>query len=260
METFPHKLDRTVVIRATPDAVFRHFTDTPRWARWWGKGSTIDSRPGGRLYVRHPDGTESAGEVIEVQPPKRIVFTFGFVSGKPIPEGSSRVTIVLEPDREGTRIRLTHEFPETAAAARDEHIQGWRFQLSLFANVVTDELNANAAKVADSWFDAWAEPSAEARAAMLRAIARPDVRFHDRFSHLDGLPDVVAHITAAQKFMPGMRLRRTGEPRHCQGMALVDWMATGSDGQERGRGTNAFVFDETGRIDHVTGFWAAPAQ
>ena len=30
-----------------------------------------------------------------------------------------------------------------------------------------------------------------------------------------------------------------------------------ADGQERGRGTNAFVLDADGRITDVTGFWAS---
>jgi uncharacterized protein YndB with AHSA1/START domain len=255
MTTLSQQLDRTVVINATPDVVFRYFTDTPRWASWWGAGSTVDSKPGGKVYVRHPDGSESAGEVVEVQAPKRFVFTYGYVSGKPFPAGGSRVTVVLEPDAAGTRLMLKHEFPDTAAVARDEHVQGWRFQLSLFANVVTNEVNAGAAKVADAWFEAWAEPDAKKREAALRGIAIEDVRFQDRFSHLEGMADVIAHITAAQKFMPGMRLRRSGDLRHCQGMALVNWIATGSDDVERGKGTNAFIFDPAGRIEWVTGFW-----
>jgi hypothetical protein len=52
-----------------------------------------------------------------------------------------------------------------------------------------------------------------------------------------------------------MRLRRSGDLRHCQGMALVNWIATGSDDVERGKGTNAFIFDPAGRIEWVTGFW-----
>jgi hypothetical protein len=40
---------------------------------------------------------------------------------------------------------------------------------------------------------------------------------------------------------------------------LADWVAVGSDGQERGRGTNLFVLDADGRIAAVTGFWAAAA-
>jgi uncharacterized protein YndB with AHSA1/START domain len=247
-------LERTVVIHATPQTVFRYFTDSERWARWWGKSSTIDATAGGRVYIRHPDGTEAAGEVLELEPPRRIVFSYGFLSGKPIPAGSSRVAIELSPERAGTMLRLTHELPDESA--RDEHVQGWRFQLSLFANVVSDEVNAGVAEVADAWFDVWAESDAGRRETMLAAIATPEVRFQDRFSNLEGVSDVLAHIAATHRFMPGMRLRRNGGVRHCQGMALCDWIASGPDGAERGRGTNAFVLGPTGRIEWVTGFWS----
>jgi uncharacterized protein YndB with AHSA1/START domain len=40
MTPLPHSLTRTVVIRATPATVFRFFTDSSRWAQWWGAGST----------------------------------------------------------------------------------------------------------------------------------------------------------------------------------------------------------------------------
>jgi len=77
MSALPHRLDRTIHIGATPDTVFRFFTDTPRWAAWWGAGSTIDARPGGPLLIRYPNGIEVAGQVVEVQAPGRIVFTLG---------------------------------------------------------------------------------------------------------------------------------------------------------------------------------------
>ena len=82
------------------------------------------------MYIRHPNGIETLGEVLEVREPERISFTYGFVGGKPMPPGASRVTIRLEPDEAGTRLHLQHEFAE--ANVRDEHVQGWRFQLSLF--------------------------------------------------------------------------------------------------------------------------------
>jgi hypothetical protein len=167
------------------------------------------------------------------------------------------VTIELAQERAGTRLRLTHELADQAA--RDEFVQGWRFQLSLFANVVADEVNANAAKAADAWFDAWAEPDASKREKALRAIASREVRFQDRYSNLDGIDDVLPHVAAAQHFMPGLRMRRNGDVRHCQGMALVDWIVAAGDGTERGRGTNAFVFGPTGKIEWVTGFWSPPA-
>lgn len=253
----PYQLERTVVIHATPERVFRYFTDSARWARWWGAGSTIDATPGGRIFIKHPGGVESAGEVLEVDPPRRIVFTYGFVSGKPIPAGSSRVTIDLEADRAGTRLHLTHELAD--AAARDEHVQGWRFQLSLFANVVADEVNEGAAGAVDAWFAAWAEPDADKRQKLLGSVVAREVRFQDRYSNLDGIEDLMPHIAAAQRFMPGVRMRRVGELRHCQGMVLSDWIASGNDGQQRARGTNAFVLGPAGKIEWVTGFWNAPA-
>src|SRR5262245_21788014 len=171
MTTLPHRLDRTVVIRAGRDAVFRFFTDESRWAAWWGAGSTVEARAGGRLLIRYPDGTEAAGEVLEVRPPSRFAFTYGFVSGKLIPIGGSRVTISLEPDADGTRLQLTHEFAE--AALREEFVQGWRYQLALFANVVTNELHAGAAGRIDAWFRAWGEPDESARRLAFSEIAVP---------------------------------------------------------------------------------------
>src|ERR1700716_863958 len=97
MSTQQLTLDRTVIIQATPATVFGFLTDTPRWAAWWGAGSEIDARPGGRMKIRYPDGTEATGEVTEVRAPERIVFTYGYASGKMIPPGGSRVTIQIAP-------------------------------------------------------------------------------------------------------------------------------------------------------------------
>ena len=250
----PHALERRVIIRARPETVFRYFTDSERWAAWWGQGSTIEPRPGGRLYIRHPNAVESTGEVLEIDPPRRIVYTIGFSSGQPVPEGGSRVTIRLEEDAAGTRLHLRHEFTESAA--RDHHVQGWRYQLAVFANVVADQRLATAQASVDAWFAAWSEPDAERRNALLAATVTRGVRFRDRFSHIDGLGDLEPHLAAVHVFMPGMRLERAGSIRHCQGTVLADWVARGADATEQGRGTNVFDFDVEGRIAEVVGFWA----
>ncbi len=88
MQELPYKLNRTVLIDATPETVFRFFTDSARWAVWWGTGSAIDARPGGEVYIRYPSGVEVVGEVLEVRPPEQISFTYGYASGNPIPPGS----------------------------------------------------------------------------------------------------------------------------------------------------------------------------
>lgn len=58
--------------------------------------------------------------------------------------------------------------------------------------------------------------------------------------------------------MPDVTVERAGEPRHCQGTALVDWVAKRPDGAAMGRGTNLFEFTADGRIERVVGFWATP--
>jgi uncharacterized protein YndB with AHSA1/START domain len=256
MSALAHRLDRTIVINAPREAVFRYFTDSSHWAKWWGAGSTIDSRPGGKIYIKYPEGTEVAGEVIEVSPPERIVFTYGYVKGVPIAAGSSRVTIQLAAAGAATKLTLTHELAD--AALRDQHVQGWRYQLSLFSNVVADEINSGASGAIDSWFDSWAEPDAAVREKMLGKIASSDIRFHDRYSNISGLTELFPHIAAAQHFMPGLRMKRSGDVRHCQGTVLADYSIVGPDGKERATGTNVFVFGATGLIENSTGFMNAP--
>jgi uncharacterized protein YndB with AHSA1/START domain len=251
--TLPHHLERTVLIHARRETVFRFFTDDARWALWWGAGSTIDARPGGRVVIRYPNAVEASGEVIDVSPPARISFTYGYAAGTPIPAGGSRVTIRLDAEGSNTRVCVRHDFAD--AAVRDQHVQGWRYQLSLFANAVANELYAHAADAVDAWLTGWSEVDGAIREAAFARIASPALRFRDQFSAVEGLEDLSAHLAAAQRFMPGIRLRRDGEVRHCQGVVLSHWIARTSGGEERARGTNVFVFDSSGRIESVTGFW-----
>ena len=246
-----HTLDRTVVIQAAPETVFRFFQESPKWASWWGAGSTIDPQPGGKVYIRHPNGIETVGEVVEIVPPERFVFTYGYASGNPIPPGASRVTIRLKPDPAGTRLRLLHEFSDPDV--RDQHVQAWRFQLSLFSNAVADEVFADAAALVDSWFEAWADTNPESRNDTFAGIAAPTITFRNRYSALEGLSDLTAHVAAAQRFMPGVRLERKGDVRHCQGVVLADWVSRNSDGQELTAGSSVFVFGPDRKFTAVTG-------
>lgn len=253
MTGFDHVLERTVTIAARRETVFRYFTDSGRFAAWWGEGSTIEPRPGGAVRIRFPNGIVAGGEVLEIDPVERIVFTYGFESGKPISIGASRVTVRLEETPRGTLVRLRHELP--TAAARDEHVQGWRYQLAVFANVVAKEEHAGVGDRIDRFFAVWTETEAAKRRAALAEIATEDLAFRDPYSCTVGIDDLVAHVGAAQVHMPGVRLERRGEVRQCQGTAVVDWVAKTADGSERGKGSNVFDLAPDGRITHATGLW-----
>jgi uncharacterized protein YndB with AHSA1/START domain len=249
--TSEYVLERTVLIRATQETVFRYFTDSTRFAAWWGKGSQIDSRPGGAVKIVYPGGVVASGEVIEIAAPERVVFTYGYEDpSKPIRPGASRVTITLaRADGDaGTLVRLVHDrLPDEAT--RDMHVPGWRFQLALFANVAANEQHAALVERIDGWFAAW-------NGASLPSVTQ-DVSLRDAYACVTGREELGAHIAAARVHMP-LTLVRTGEPRHCQGAALCDWAASSGDGTVRARGTNLFEFAADGRIHAVTGFWAAP--
>ena len=253
MTGLDYVLDRTVTIAARRETVFRYFTDSERFAAWWGAGSGIEPKPGGAVRIHFPNGVVAGGEVVEIAPVERVVFTYGFASGQPIPLGASRVTITLEETARGTVVRLKHELP--SAEVRDEHVQGWRYQLAVFANVVAREAHAGVGALADRFFAAWGEADAAKRQAGLGAIAVETLAFRDPYSCTEGLDDLVAHIAASQRFMPGVVLERQGDARQCQGAALVDWAVRGPDGAVRAKGTSIFELAPDGRIARVTGIW-----
>lgn len=255
---FAFRLDRSVVIHAEPKVVFRFFEESDRWASWWGAGSTIESKRRGRIVIRHGEGVDVVGEVIEVEPPERIVFSYGFLDRKAEPAGNSRVTIALEPLGQSTRLTLTHEFND--AAARDEHVQGWRFQLSLFANVVANEVHAGAAQAVDGWFSAWSIADPIARRDAFARVSSSDIGLRDRFSLIDGLDDLVAHTAAYQRFFPGIRFERRGEIRHCQGIVLADWVTHAGEVTTGLNGTCCFTFNTDNHIEAVINFISSPSD
>ena len=254
-EKLEFALEREIVIRAPRALVFRYFTDSTRFARWWGAGSTIEGRPGGRMKIVYPGGTTASGEVLEIVPEERVVFSYGYdAPDKPIAPGGSRVSVTLADHPQGTLLRFKHEVAD--AATRDMHVAGWRYHLSVFANVASDEAHAGADGIADRWFAAWNEPDAAARRRAFAALATSEIAFEDAYSSIRGLDELDAHVANARVHMPGITLARSGAPRHCQGTLLVDWSATLPDGKAVGRGTSVFELDGQARIARAIGFWA----
>ena len=255
MNPHDHSLERVVVIRARRETVFRFFTDSGRIAAWWGAGSSVDPRPGGAVRIRYPNAVEATGEIVELKAPERFVFTYGYPDpSKGVPPGGSRVTITLEAVAEGTRLRLVHDLAN--AKSRDAHLAGWPYQLAVFSTVVAAEEHAGVAAKADAWFRGWAEHDPAKRRSLLEEAVASSIEFRDPYGCVAGLEDLERHIAQVQTFMPGLTLQRDGDPRQCQGTALVQWVMRSPDGTERGRGTNVIDLAPDGRFRKVTGISA----
>ncbi len=246
-------IHREALLRAARATVHGFLSDSARFAAWWGAGSTIEPRVGGKVLIRFVNAVEVGGDVLEFVPRERIVFTYGFRDPAKKPAwGGSRVAFQLSDRPEGTLLALDHEFPDVAS--RDGHVDGWGYQLAVLAGLVAREQHAHVAERVDGWFAAWSSDDPSERAWLLEKAAADGVRFRDAWAVTDGRDELLAHVRAARRHMPGVRIERVGEPRHVQGAVLVEWQARGTDGKTVLRGTSAFELAPDGRIAGGVGF------
>jgi uncharacterized protein YndB with AHSA1/START domain len=246
-------LERTIVIRAQRETVFRFFTDSNLFADWWGEGSEIHPKVGAAVKIHYPNGVGVSGEILEIEPNEKIVFTYGYDSGQPIPPGASRVTITLRDHSEGTELHLRHEFAD--ASIRDFHVGGWRYQLALFANAVTREQNKYLDSIVDAYLACWGTQNAAERMQRLTKAVSGEVEFHDQYGCTSGIDLLNSHIAAVQQYMPAMKIARDGNMQECQGTAFCRWKAEKPDGSTAGSGLNFFDLTPDGRIKRIVGFW-----
>lgn len=136
-------------IAASPEIVFEFLTDPDKMIQWMGRAADLDPRPGGRFRCDINGRDVASGEYVELDPPRRAVFTWGWEAADSLTApGSSTVEVVLEADGDGTRLRLAHRDLPSAEVA-EKHRLGWQHY--------ADRL-ATAAAGGDPGADPWATP------------------------------------------------------------------------------------------------------
>lgn len=118
-----------ITINAALATVYAHFTERDGLLRWMGVEASADPVPGGELTWTHENGATMIGRFIELDPPHRLLFSYGWkdaLMGTP-PE-STIVQVLLTATDEGTWVQLTHR--DLRCDSAEQHEQGWHHFLT----------------------------------------------------------------------------------------------------------------------------------
>ena len=126
----------SIHIDAPPEIVFSHLVVAERMVTWMGHRATLDPVVGGEFAV-DIGGSLVRGEYVEVEPPRRVVVTWGMAGSEDLPPSASRVEFLLTAVAGGTRVDLSHTgLPPSRAAG---HANGWAHFLPRLAATSTGE-------------------------------------------------------------------------------------------------------------------------
>lgn len=119
-------VEREIAIAASPETIWQFLVDEEKATRWMGQACSFDPRPGGAYRCEVIPGNVALGEFVDLDEPRRLVFTWGWEpgGGSTVAPGSTTIEIELVPDGAGTRLRFTHRDLPGAQAA-ESHAHGW---------------------------------------------------------------------------------------------------------------------------------------
>jgi uncharacterized protein YndB with AHSA1/START domain len=120
-------------IAASPETVFDFFVEPDKMIQWMGRSARLDPRAGGEFYCDINAEAIASGEYVAVEPPDRIVFTWGWNGENSVTKpGSTTIEVLLAADGDGTHLRLIHrDLPSPESA--EKHGHGWRHYLERLA-------------------------------------------------------------------------------------------------------------------------------
>jgi uncharacterized protein YndB with AHSA1/START domain len=119
-------------IETTPEQLFEALTSSEFTKRYWWNTEVKSDWKVGSPFALVMDGlTTDVGEILEVERPRRLSYTFHHVLSEAAKkERPSRVTFVLEPSGKLVKLTLTHEDFAEGSVVVDGISKGWPAILS----------------------------------------------------------------------------------------------------------------------------------
>jgi len=231
--------DKSVLVPLNADETFALITEPGRLRRWQVITARVDLRAGGDYRWTIVPGHSAGGTITEVEPGRRIVFTWGWEGSADLPPGASTVVITLEPSAGGTLVRLVHE--GLTGEQEASHAMGWDHYLGRLVRAAAD---------GDAGADEWGTPqeldpisAAEATLAacqlVLRGVSEADYHSPTVCTEFD-VTQLADHLIGSVNFLgaaagadAGPAAGATLEARVAAAaqVTLEAWHARGLDGE-----------------------------
>ncbi|HLM17786.1 MAG TPA: metalloregulator ArsR/SmtB family transcription factor [Acidimicrobiia bacterium] len=127
-----HEMEKVfeIYIKTTPEQLWDAITDPAIRAKYnFGAGARSDWTPGARIDLQAGDLLLGEGEVLEIDPPRKLVHTqLAHFSPEAEADGFSRVTWEIEPVGDSCRLTLVHD--QMRDGACEQLYGGWPMILS----------------------------------------------------------------------------------------------------------------------------------
>ncbi len=117
----------SVFIAAPPEHVYEYFTQPAALVRWMGEYAQLEPEPNGQFTV-DIRGTPVRGRYLELEPPHRLLISWGYAGSEHVPPDASTVEVRFIAERDGTRVELEHR--DLPPEETPNHVSGWTHYLA----------------------------------------------------------------------------------------------------------------------------------
>ncbi|TML77054.1 MAG: transcriptional regulator [Actinobacteria bacterium] len=118
------RIERDLKIAAPPEQVFAYLTDPDKLSKWQASSASVDLRVGGEYTMDVASGHIARGSFTEIDPPRKLVYTFGWENHGVVPPGATTIEITLEQDGDYTLLHFVHSGLRTEEEVAS-HTKGW---------------------------------------------------------------------------------------------------------------------------------------